>query len=303
MEKISNQKKGITLIALVITVIVLLILAGISISMITGENGILQKATEAKTQTGIGQEKETIALAYNSALAKKVSNGDSSAVTDNELNDELDSNEANASGSPIIVTFTKSGNVYKIQDDGTIILSSNEEIATTEINITEFSINPTGTQVTTPPIPNGFYYVGGTLHSGYVISDNASDENKYASSTDVGVDLQGNQFVWVPVAQNQIIKIKVTSSDPITSIILTNPAGEEKTIGNESGIEYEVDPASFTKVYNGMYSLKATAENGQTVSRTLIVRTLYAMDAYNDYYVDYYASDECINQFVDEWRF
>ena len=58
--------------------------------MLSGDNGILQRATDAKSQTGVGQEKETIALAYNSALAKKVGNGNSSAITDSELNDELD---------------------------------------------------------------------------------------------------------------------------------------------------------------------------------------------------------------------
>ena len=51
MEKVLKQKNGITLIALVITIIVLLILAGISISMLSGDNGILQKATDAKTNT------------------------------------------------------------------------------------------------------------------------------------------------------------------------------------------------------------------------------------------------------------
>ncbi len=51
--KISKKSKinGITLIALVITIIVLLILAGISISMLTGNNGILQKVTDAKEKT------------------------------------------------------------------------------------------------------------------------------------------------------------------------------------------------------------------------------------------------------------
>ena len=44
------KNKGITLIALVITIIILLILAGVSISMISGENGILTKATEAKEE-------------------------------------------------------------------------------------------------------------------------------------------------------------------------------------------------------------------------------------------------------------
>ena len=46
MERLKN--KGITLIALVITIIVLLILAGVSLSMISGENGILSKAQQAK---------------------------------------------------------------------------------------------------------------------------------------------------------------------------------------------------------------------------------------------------------------
>ena len=44
MEKILKQKKGITMIALVITIIVLLILAGISISMLAGNNSILNRA-------------------------------------------------------------------------------------------------------------------------------------------------------------------------------------------------------------------------------------------------------------------
>ena len=53
-ERIKNKKnlnRGITLIALVITIIVLLILAGISIAMLTGENGILTKADKAREET------------------------------------------------------------------------------------------------------------------------------------------------------------------------------------------------------------------------------------------------------------
>ena len=49
--KIRNNVKGITLIALVITIIVLLILAGVSIAMLTGENGILTQAKKAKADT------------------------------------------------------------------------------------------------------------------------------------------------------------------------------------------------------------------------------------------------------------
>ena len=53
MEKVKGNVKGITLIALVIMIIVLLILAGITISALSGENGIIQKAVEARTQTDI----------------------------------------------------------------------------------------------------------------------------------------------------------------------------------------------------------------------------------------------------------
>lgn len=46
----KRAKKGITLIALVITIIVLLILAGVSIAMLTGKNGIITQAQNAKTK-------------------------------------------------------------------------------------------------------------------------------------------------------------------------------------------------------------------------------------------------------------
>ena len=48
-----KENEGITLIALVITIIVLLILAGITIATLTGNNGILTKTNEAKEQTEI----------------------------------------------------------------------------------------------------------------------------------------------------------------------------------------------------------------------------------------------------------
>ena len=56
--KLKNNRKGITLIALVITIIVLLILAGVSIATLTGDNGILTRAQEAKTKTEEAKEDE-----------------------------------------------------------------------------------------------------------------------------------------------------------------------------------------------------------------------------------------------------
>ena len=59
----AKEKKGITLIALVITIIVLLILAGVTIAALSGDNGILQNAAKAKEETEEAQEKEGIGIA------------------------------------------------------------------------------------------------------------------------------------------------------------------------------------------------------------------------------------------------
>ncbi len=65
--KVKNVK-GITLIALVITIIVLLILAGVTIATLTGDNGILTKANEAKTRTNEKDEEEQIEIGYTEYL-------------------------------------------------------------------------------------------------------------------------------------------------------------------------------------------------------------------------------------------
>ena len=70
------------------------------------------------------------------------------------------------------------------------------------------------------PIPNGFYYVGGTKNTGIIISDNSDDANK-------GVDypttsFKGNQFVWVPVANPGNYFIDATAT------LNTNATGTEE---------------------------------------------------------------------------
>ena len=64
MKKVKGSK-GITLIALVITVIVLLILAGVSIATLTGDNGILTRAQEAKNKTEEAQKDQSIRTSHH----------------------------------------------------------------------------------------------------------------------------------------------------------------------------------------------------------------------------------------------
>ena len=75
MKEILNKRKGITLVALVITIIILLILAGISILALTNQ-GLFKNAQKAKETTEEAQRKETALLdQYESELNKYVENG------------------------------------------------------------------------------------------------------------------------------------------------------------------------------------------------------------------------------------
>ena len=85
-QKLKNEK-GITLVALVITIIVLLILAGVTLSMVMGESGIFGKANSAKEKTQLSNAEETIRLAVLENQVKSVS-GDAS-LTNDQLKEEI----------------------------------------------------------------------------------------------------------------------------------------------------------------------------------------------------------------------
>lgn len=71
MEKIDLKSiNGITIIVLIITIIILLILAGVSIAMLTGDNGVLTKAKNSKTKTEIAEIKEIIELSMQNYRIK-----------------------------------------------------------------------------------------------------------------------------------------------------------------------------------------------------------------------------------------
>ena len=70
-KKIFKSTKGITLIALVVTIIILLILAGVSIAMLTGNNGVLTQGNRAKEEQAHAAVKEGIMLLYNEYKTKQ----------------------------------------------------------------------------------------------------------------------------------------------------------------------------------------------------------------------------------------
>ena len=153
-----KNEKGITLIALVVTIVVLIILAGVSISMLTGENGIIKQAQNAKIQTEIAQEKEELAIAYNGASAEK-NGGD---VNGEDMNKQFNKNgtKAVARGSRrITVKFTESGRTYIIDSKGNISESTDAE---------EYQIAATMTELYK-------YYIEGDTENGYKLKNNGED--------------------------------------------------------------------------------------------------------------------------------
>ena len=89
MNKRLKDMKGITLIALVITIIVLLILAGVSLSMIASQDGILGKATKASEDNAKATDVDKVKLAVASALMNETHPG---TFTYEELKNELTNN-------------------------------------------------------------------------------------------------------------------------------------------------------------------------------------------------------------------
>ena len=141
-EKLRGTK-GITLIALVITIIVLLILAGVSIATLTGQNGILTRAQDAKEQTEIASEKEQVELAAAAALADARGGEIQEDILEQELEKyfgtdgyQVDPGENNGKEG-FIVTITDSGRQYFVDKNGNVSEISSGPIV-------EHSISPEG---------------------------------------------------------------------------------------------------------------------------------------------------------------
>ena len=79
MLRKEKGAKGITLIALVITIVILLILAGVVIAALTGDNGILKRASESKEKTVISQKTEEVKVALMEVITEN--NGERDKVT------------------------------------------------------------------------------------------------------------------------------------------------------------------------------------------------------------------------------
>ena len=236
--------KGITLVALVITIVILLILAGISIQAITN-TGLFENAKRAAEESKYANAEEKVKMAVmasydenaslNKDLLKKSLNkidGINPKVT--EITWDL---KVNVDGYEF--TITEVGTVTclgrKEQEKLPENSKDNPQDAGKEVALKEGWGEETttivktsdGTEVTgltkvstvyavsvgngeTVPVPKGFFYVGGSVDTGVIISDNEVDkyDGKIDKTThEYAKKLKGNQFVWIPCTINEYTKI------------------------------------------------------------------------------------------------
>lgn len=124
-----NKTSGITLIALVITIIVLLILAGVTIATLTGDNGILTRAQEAKIKTNEAEDIEKIKMAVVEA---QIAENGYQKLDLNNLQDTIDSqfgekkaNVIDNGNGTFSVSIPNSKKTYLIDTDGNVEYNSN----------------------------------------------------------------------------------------------------------------------------------------------------------------------------------
>lgn len=107
-----KRQTGITLIALVVTIIVLIILAGVTIILVVGNNGIFSKANEAKMKMEIADAKEKAQLDILAWKSERIANHESTELTDEIIKSILTGKEY--VGTVKDVSFTTKQNEYEI---------------------------------------------------------------------------------------------------------------------------------------------------------------------------------------------
>ena len=139
---LKNQK-GITLIALVITIIVLLILAGVSIAMLTGPNGLLTRAEDAGDASKVAEAVERV----NMELQAQYANVLSGKAFDSDVQTNLDGYDGFAASA--VVTDTTNPGTLDTADTLVITITSP---AASEFNPAEGSVEYTGGKWVLTPV-------------------------------------------------------------------------------------------------------------------------------------------------------
>lgn len=243
--KVSNEK-GITLVTLVVTIIIILILAGITIAMLTGDNGIIKKSLEARDVNNDAQELEMVQVAVQSALVdgEGIINKKDLAKELNVKENELEENNNSW------IYVSKNKNYYYISYLGDIVKSKG--IAYSNIKV-------------------------GKTVSGYIGS--TRDNNNQIKEWKVYYVDELNKYIY-------LISTNITESDNLVNPTpkITNLAGDglEKYLGTQQlqSVQYG---NRFRAALAGLLNVVTNSDERPVanVSTIGVKRMEYMLDSYN----------------------
>ena len=201
-----GRELGITLIALVITIIVLLILASITIGALNGDNGILQNAGKAKEDTEVAEEKEIL----ETAVVQAMGNNNRGNLEEDELKKELDNQigkegviDVSNVGGEFEVLFVDSQRCYIVDKNGNVNMLVTEENTAETPKYWEKTTKNDDEWYSYADISNGNKEVkvnapklrGAMTAIKYVGEDAESQTgSKWANA----ITADGNMWVWIP---------------------------------------------------------------------------------------------------------
>ena len=257
-----KRQTGITLIALVITIIVLLILAGVSIATLTGNNGILKQANTAKENNKVATAKERVQLEaagsfdntgvfsktiFKDNLKKNLGLTDSDIVdnADGTITVKIDGYEIKVDG-----TTGKVSDPSKNNENPTTGVTPGTVVSKTEKNNYKDSENNMAT------VPQGFTVSGikeeQTISKGLVIYDIPKSEISNVDWSTAATKY--NQFVWIPVASADVYQRDFSYPSDFSS-------SDENTFTDTGYLPADIQPETDDETaernavlkYNGFY--------------------------------------------------
>ena len=249
-----KQKNGITLIALVITIIVLLILAGVSIAMLTGQNGILTQAQNAKTTTEDKSAEEKIKLAVMAARAQS-----EGALDADKLVAEITNNyggTATKTGTGFPVNATVDGKSFTIDGEGNVTSTGSGNGPTERKLLSEITGNETDNTLAKDNLGNPI-----TIPAGFEV-DNPNDnvEDGIVVRDKTHTKTAGSEFVWIPVGD-----VKTRNKGTINIELKRYVFNEDGTVNEELT---KTEPGDQLKISTGSLNYYYTEglENSSTAN-------------------------------------
>jgi FlaG/FlaF family flagellin (archaellin) len=233
MKSIKEQNKGITLIALIVTIIVLLILAGVSLAMLTGENGTIAQANNAKESSRGGEVQETVNL----------------TVAENRMANYTSGTKK-----------SRAEVIQELYDNGKLTDKEVEELKSSNvIKIGSITIDFSGLEDDTLPLPENAVISQITgeyedIDNGIVIyimkdADGDGDIDEPNWNNVEYMQTTYDQFVWVPV-ENAVLDLSndetaLSSNENIKSAVQSEidegryPMAIKKDTGDYMGVLYQ----------------------------------------------------------------